>query len=414
MGQRVRGRRNPVLGAVWRRMGRRALARTCVVIPALGAGWLATACESNANIVWHPTADNAPSQSASVITGDSIPNGLPPTALSNWRRDRDLLLRAQADISVGDNRAGPTLFGRISQAQLSPDGDLFVFDDQTQRLRRFASDGAYIDEFGGLGDGPTEFRYATGFVLLKDAGLAVIDRSRLRLFTYNGDNWEFVRFVSVPTPDAHDACTSDGVTLFLSGPGSESDNEQMSSYPNIHEVMVSDGSTHSFGMGYQADAGVLRWDLSSGPIACPSTNKQDVLAFAFGLMPVVRTYDVGSREFIWESKVEDYLQLGIRQRPGKRGGVGATLYFGRDHDHAARVHHLASGNIVLQTLRYSEATNTRVPRTFLIDGRSGTGALISDALPEISSFFVDGFVVLLEDPFPRVEIRVYDSQITEP
>ncbi len=379
----------------------------------LGVACLVIACESNANIVWHPTAENAPSQSASLISGDSVPDGLSSAALSDWRSDRDLLLQARGAVSVGDNRPGPTLFGRISQAQMSPDGDLFVFDEQTQRLRRFASDGAYVDDFGGLGDGPTEFRYATGFVLLNDDSVAVIDRSRIRLFAYNGGNWEFVRFVSVPTPDAYDACTSDGVTLFLSGPGSESDNERTSSYPNIHEVLVADGSTHSLGAGYRADAGVLRWDLSSGPIACPSAHGANALAFAFGLIPVVRKYNVGSQELIWESEIADFLQLGIRQRPGRRGGVGATLYFGRDHDHTARIHQLASGNIVLQTLRYSEATNRRVPRTFLIDGPSGMGALISETLPEIASFSVNGYVVLLEDPFPRVEIRLYDSQITQ-
>ena len=67
----------------------------------------------------------------------------------------------------------------------------------------------------------------------------------------------------------------------------------------------------------------------------------------------------------------------------------------------------------MQTLRYSEATNTRVPRTYLVDGPSGMGALISETLPEIASFFDHGYVALMEDPFPRVEIRRYTDQITE-
>lgn len=394
-------------------MGLRASASTRVLALALGAAGLASACERSPNIVWHPTAENAPSPSASVISGDSIPERLSATALANWRRDRDLLLQARTVLSVGDDQAGPTLFGHISDAQVSSDGDLFVFDDQMQRLGRFASDGTYIDEFGGVGDGPTEFRYATGFILLRGGAVAVLDRSRLRLFTHDGDQWQFLRFVRLLTPDAHDACTADGATLFVSGPGSESDGEQDSAYPNIHGVSVPDGTMQSLGMGYRADAAALRWDLSSGPIACPSLHNTGVLLFAFGLIPVVRAYDRGSGELVWESEIADYLQLGIRQRPGTRGGAGATLYFGRDHDHTARVHQLPGGNVLVQTLRYSEATNTRVPRTYLVDGPSGIGALISETLPEIASFFDHGYVALMEDPFPRVEIRRYTDQITE-
>lgn len=322
-------------------MGLRASMWTRVIALALYCGAVTPACERSPNIVWHPTAENAPSPSASLISGDPIPERLSATALASWRRDGDLLLQARTVMSVGDNDAGPALFGHISHAQVSSDGDLFIFDDQLQRLRRFASDGTYIDEFGGLGDGPTEFRFATGFVLLAGGAVAVLDRSRLRLFAHDGDQWAFLRFVGLPTPDAHDACTPDGATLFVAGPGSESEDEQVSAYPNIHGVSVPEGTMRSLGMGYRADAAALRWDLSSGPIACPSPHSTGVLAFAFSLIPVVRAYDRGSGELIWESEIEDYLQLGIRQRPGRRGGVGATLYFGRDHDHTARVHQSA-------------------------------------------------------------------------
>ncbi len=413
---RTDGLPKPEDAPLWTRwwMGLRASMWTRVVVPALYCAGTASACaRSSPNIVWHPTAENSPSQSASVISGDSIPKRLSSTALATWRRDRDLMLQAKIVISVGDDHAGPTLFGHIAHAQVSSDGDLFIFDDQLQRLGRFASDGSYIDVLGGLGDGPTEFRYATGFVLLRDGGVAILDRSRLRLFTHDGDQWQFLRFARLPTPEARDACTSDGATLFVSGPGSESDDEQSSAYPNIHGVLVPDGTMQSLGMGYRADAAVLRWDLSSGPIACPSLHNTGVLAFAFSLIPVVRAYDRGSEELIWESEIADYLQLGIRQRPGKRGGVGATLYFGRDHDHTARIHQLPGGNILVQTLRYSEVTNTRVPRTYLVDGPSGMGALISETLPEIASFFDHGYVALMEDPFPRAEIRRYTSRVTE-
>ena len=274
-----------------------------------------------------------------------------------------------------------------------------------------APTGPTSTDLGGVGDGPTEFRYATGFILLGDGDVAVLDRTRLRLFKRVGDTWEFLRFVPVPTLEAGDACTFGAETLFLAGPAAGSDvdiPDATKSFPNIHKVDTSDGSWVSFGSGYLSRAAIIRWDMSTGRIACVQRN--NTIVFGFAVTPLIRAYGRDSGSLLWESRIGDYIQMGIRQRPGRNGGIGVTWYTRRDHDFLARVHEAPLGNILLQTRRYSERTDTRSPRTYLVDPTSGAGALISESLPEITSFFDTGYVALLEDPFPRIEIRTYNRE----
>ena len=218
-----------------------------IVCAGLGAG-----CDRSPNIVWHPTTENAPPDNASLIGPDSVPAALSSVPLKAWLRDRDLILGASASVQIGPSGSSHEVFSHVADARVSDAGDIFIFDDDVQELRRFGPDGTYIDRLGGVGDGPTEFRYATGFILLGDGNVAVLDRTRLRLFKRVDDSWEFLRFVPVPTLEAGDACTFGGETLFLAGPAAGSDvdiPDATESFPNIHKVDTSDDSWVSFGSG---------------------------------------------------------------------------------------------------------------------------------------------------------------------
>jgi len=372
---------------------------------------LGAACDRSPNIVWHPTAENAPPDNTSLIGPDSVPAALSSVPLKAWLSDRNLILGASASVQVGPSGSSHEVFSHVADARVSAAGDIFIFDEDVQELRRFSPDGTYLDTLGGVGDGPTEFRYATGFILLEDGNVAVLDRTRLRLFERVSGAWEFLRFVPMPTLEAGDACTFGDETLFLAGPAAGSDvdiPDATDSFPNIHSVDTSDDSWVSFGSGYLAQAAIVRWDMSTGPIACAQRN--NTIVFGFALTPLIRAYGRDSGSLLWESRIGDYIQMGIRQRPGRNGGFGVTWYTRRDHDLLARIHEAPSGSILLQTRRYSESTDTRSPRTYLVDATSGAGALISESLPEITSFFDTGYVALLEDPFPRIEIRTYNRE----
>lgn len=388
-----------------------------VLVVAFCAG-LSSGCDRPVNIVRHPTTANVPASDASVIGTDSVPSGLSPQDRHAWTQERDLVLHAEATVSIGAGGDDHQIFSHVAGAHVSKEGHILIFDDELQELRRFDATGRHMDSLGGLGDGPTELRYARGFVLPGDGSVVVLDQQRLRVFTHDGDRWELSRMISTPSSDVRDGCTLDGRYLFLAGPGHEPDDVQMEqrplSLPNIHRVDLDTEAVTSFGSGYLSETVLVRWDMSTGHIACVTQN--DAVVFGFALTPLVRAYHGTSELPLWESRIEDYVQLGIEQRPNQYGRLSVSWSWRLDHEYLIRLHEGPLGSILLQTLRYSEATGDQHPRTYLVDPRSGAGALISETLPEVASFFAHGYVALLEDPYPRVEVREYvtATQHTEP
>ena len=106
--------------------------------------------------VLHPTAENLPPRDAALITRDSLPDGLAPGALDQWRRVRNDFISAQTTLRLGSDEEGPRMFGYISHADIGPDGNLVVLAGQAQEIRIFDPGGRFVESFGGLGDGPLE------------------------------------------------------------------------------------------------------------------------------------------------------------------------------------------------------------------------------------------------------------------
>ncbi len=129
-----------------------------------------SACETGGireGEVLHPTPENAPPSDAALIGQDSLPQGLTPGALSAWRSARSTLLGARTELRIGtEDPEGPETFGRIWDVEVDPADRVFVLDDMAQEIRIFDSGGRLVQAVGGIGDGPTEFRYANGIELL--------------------------------------------------------------------------------------------------------------------------------------------------------------------------------------------------------------------------------------------------------
>lgn len=262
-----------------------------VLVVAVCAG-LSLGCDRPVNIVRHPTSANAPASDASVIGTDSVPSGLSPQDRHAWTQERDLVLHAEATVSTGAGGNDHQIFSHIAGAHVSEEGHVLVFDDELQELRRFDPTGRYMDSLGGPGDGPTELRYAHGFVLPGDGSVVVLDQRRLRVFMHDGERWELSRMISTPSSDVRDACALDGRYLFLAGPRHEPDDVQMAQrpllLPNIHKVDLDTEAVTSFGSGYLSETVLVRWDMSTGHIACVTQN--DAVVFGFALTPLVRAY----------------------------------------------------------------------------------------------------------------------------
>jgi len=81
--------------------------------------------------------------------------------------------------------SAPPYLGQIGEVALLPDGRLVVEDDQSALLRVFTA-GSSTDAFGGVGDGPSEFRSITSMSVRGDS-IHAFDRRLDRVVTFDLD-----------------------------------------------------------------------------------------------------------------------------------------------------------------------------------------------------------------------------------
>ena len=89
-------------------------------------------------------------------------------------------------------------FGRVSGVSFDDSGNLYVMDDQAGRIVVVSQGGAFVREFGRIGDGPGEFaahsNTAVGFTVLRDGRAVVFDPGH-GAFAVFGPDGEFERSV---------------------------------------------------------------------------------------------------------------------------------------------------------------------------------------------------------------------------
>ena len=89
-------------------------------------------------------------------------------------------------------------FGNVRKVAFDGAGQLYVFDDQADRIFVVGPDGRYRRSFGRPGEGPGEFRSPAALAVYRD-GRAVVADTRHRayhIFDANGDFERMVRMVS--------------------------------------------------------------------------------------------------------------------------------------------------------------------------------------------------------------------------
>ncbi|MBN1435344.1 hypothetical protein JW921_11325 [Candidatus Fermentibacterales bacterium] len=66
-------------------------------------------------------------------------------------------------------------FGTVLKARFGPDGNICAVDGLKATLGVFSRDGELLRTIGGLGSGPGEFNFPSGFAFLRDGGMVVTD-----------------------------------------------------------------------------------------------------------------------------------------------------------------------------------------------------------------------------------------------
>jgi DNA-binding beta-propeller fold protein YncE len=93
---------------------------------------------------------------------------------------------------------GPRHFNGPTAVVVAPNGEIFVADghepDSNNRVLKFAADGSFLQQWGGTGSGPGQFRVPHALALDSQGRLFVADRdnNRVQIFDRNGgfiDQW---------------------------------------------------------------------------------------------------------------------------------------------------------------------------------------------------------------------------------
>ena len=342
----------------------------------------------------HPNEVNAPPSDASLVSADSLPVGMSTEALRAWEEARDAIRGARTVLRLGSEE-GPELFGAITDVEVDPNGNLVVFDMSTQEIRLFDPLGTYMSGFGGMGDGPMEFRDATRLNVLGDGRIVVPVARGLKAFAPSTDGWRLDTLVSTPF-SAMEVCAANHGHLFLSDYHRESD-------AAVHRVSLTEtDSTFSIRAPYSDDNWLVRWRMTEGLIAC----LPDLNAIAYGqyAMPLVRAYS-GAGTLLWTAHVEAHKTIRLRERAG--GSVSLQRHV--EHDWLSFLHGVSSGHLVVQYHRYRRRRPVGLT-TYLIDAKTGIGASLGDDLPAIAAVYDGGFVAVFQEPYPRLEVRESGGQ----
>lgn len=384
---------------------RRSSFRRAAVVAGLAVAW-SGACQEGSEVS-HPTDENLPSRRAYLVRSDSVPSGMTPGALSEWRRARAALLDARPVASLGRLGADagsaddPQVFGRIADVEIDRDGRVYVLDRQFREVRIFDFAGEFVDAFGRPGAGPNEFRDPTGLELLDNGRVAVSDRgAELKIFAPTGGQYEHEATVTLGF--VPEGLCSNGRRVFLAA-GHDA------SGTIIHEAAVSsDHPVRSFGRGYQSDNWLVRNQLSDGRIACLGNPLR--IVFAFEMLPVARAYLADDSVLSWEVGVEGHAQMRITEELSSGGSSGVRFSSIGTQDVLASVRAVTPDHVLLQ---YHRGDPEEVREggaaalstiSYLIDAETGRGARV-DGLPLIADAHADRQVAMWELPYPRLELR---------
>jgi hypothetical protein len=79
------------------------------------------------------------------------------------------------------------LFGRILDIAVDSDDDVYVLDNGFGRVRKYSSDGIYLQNIGREGEGPGEFQFPTAIAVDDSTKLYVAASGKVSVFDSSGD-----------------------------------------------------------------------------------------------------------------------------------------------------------------------------------------------------------------------------------
>jgi hypothetical protein len=214
--------------------------------------------------------------------------------------------------------AAEETFGRIVDAALDQDGNVYVLDAGSNVVRKFDRTGRFIAWSGGPGVGPGEFAVPRS-VLHVDGALYVLDsRNGIIIFDTNDTQLRYARTVKLGF-EASDFCfLRNNMFVFGAREG------------RLISEVTRDGTVlRAFGdlFGPPEYPLVQRVVSSEGRIAC--FPREGALVVSTDLLPDIRSYNVEDGSLRWETAVPEFATILLQVSPdgrqyssGGRPGIG--------------------------------------------------------------------------------------------
>lgn len=155
---------------------------------------------------------------ATLVAQDARPLRLDPVVTYGWSDLAD----STRPLSATDRRLFAGELGAASGAVEGRNGEVFILDGINKKVAVFDKDGLYLRVFGGVGEGPGEFRRPTRIAIGADGAIHVWDPQLRRITRFHPDG-KLLSQLTLPTvPTVGDFTVTGNRAWFvrlLLGPG---------------------------------------------------------------------------------------------------------------------------------------------------------------------------------------------------
>lgn len=356
---------------------------------------IATSCtkgpkETSSTEIIHPTEEN-------LISSDSITHVIDDALSIEHHLFRNDSGNVEIGVDQGDRNY---MFGRISSiAELSTE-DVLILDDQHDKIRAFDKrTGEYKYSFSAAGRGPGEVMHPSGMAIDGQRVFLADRMNKVEVFE-NPGTVNIISKTMKLTFSPNQICSFNDL-VFIAG-------VDHTNSKTVHKFDTTELEyVTSFHDAYKSDSYLAKTLLSYNRIAC-NKNTETVIIVNPNL-PHVYGYSLAGN-LRWVSKFDNFNLVEIIESLNDEGRPSLDRSIrpnGITDIYSNLISIEGSDDVLLQMNRLKRENGETVEgkiMSFRIDGKDGSGYLISTEFPFIYHANEENLISLTTDPFPKLTI----------